>query len=215
MILLYNQIKYIYFNNKSKEMCEKIIGGNTMQELETRIVDIDVDNIRKILSENNAEKVKSEDQINDIYDFEDGRLLAQKGYARIRTVNDRINNKTVVFMTTKKMLSQERFKVMEENETIIDNKTMGEGIFKSLGLIKKESIKKYRESYKLFDSLIEIDINDKSFCPFPYLEIETSSEEELKKIVSILGYTLEDTTSATIYDILKERNLSPKNNKGL
>ncbi len=186
-----------------------------MHELETRIIDIDVDNIRKILLENNAQKVKSEDQMKDIYDFEDGRLLAQKGYARIRTVNDLLLNKTIVFMTTKKMISQERFKIMEENETIIDDKTMGEGIFKSLGLIKKESIKKYRESYRLFNSLIEIDINDKSFCPFPYLEIETSSEEELQKIVTILGYTLEDTTSATIYDILKERNLSPQNSKGL
>lgn len=186
-----------------------------MHELETRIIDIDVDNIRKILLKNNAQKVKSEDQINDIYDFEDGRLLAQKGYARIRTVSDRLLNKIIVFMTTKKMISQERFKVMEENETIIEDKTMGEGIFKSLGLIKKQSIKKYRESYKLFDSLIEIDINDKSFCPFPYLEIETSSEEELEKIVTILGYTLEDTTSATIYDILKEKNLSTKNNNGL
>ncbi|WP_283624213.1 class IV adenylate cyclase [Clostridium butyricum] len=186
-----------------------------MHELETRIIDIDVDNIRKILLENNAQKVKSEDQINDIYDFEDGRLLAQKGYARIRTVNDLLLNKTIVFMTTKKMISQERFKIMDENETIIDDKTMGEGIFKSLGLMKKESIKKYRESYRLFNSLIEIDINDKSFCPFPYLEIETSSEEELEKIVTILGYTLEDTTSATIYDILKERNLSPQNSKGL
>ena len=186
-----------------------------MKELETRIVDIDVDNIRKILLENNAEKVKSEDQVNDIYDFEDGRLLAQKGYARIRTVNDKINNKTIVFMTTKKMISQERFKVMEENETIIEDKIMGEGIFNSLGLIKKESIKKYRESYKLFNSLIEIDINDKNFCPFPYLEIETSSEEELEKIVSVLGYTLEDTTSATIYDILKERNLSSNNSRNL
>ncbi|MDB2151522.1 class IV adenylate cyclase [Clostridium butyricum] len=186
-----------------------------MHELETRIIDIDVDNIRKILLENNAQKVKSEDQINDIYDFQDGRLLAQKGYARIRTVNDLLLNKTIVFMTTKKMISQERFKIMEENETVIDDKTMGEGIFKSLGLIKKESIKKYRESYRLFNSLIEIDINDKSFCPFPYLEIETSSEEELEKIVTILGYTLEDTTSATIYDILKERNLSPQNSKGL
>lgn len=113
-----------------------------MHELETRIIDIDVDNIRKLLLENNAQKVKSEDQINDIYDFEDGRLLAQKGYARIRTVNDLLLNKTIVFMTTKKMISQERFKIMEENETIIDDKTMGEGIFKSLGLIKKESIKK-------------------------------------------------------------------------
>lgn len=186
-----------------------------MQELETRIIDIDVENIRNILLENGAEKVKMEDQINDIYDFEDGRLLAKKGYARIRTVNDRLNNKVVYFMTTKKMLSQERFKVMEENETIILDKVMGEGIFKSLGLILKESNKKYRESYKIYDSLVEIDINDKSFCPFPYLEIETDSEEKLEKIVKLLGYTLEDTTSKTIYDILAERGISSNNPKGV
>ena len=175
-----------------------------MQELETRIIDIDVENIRSILLSNGAEKVKMEDQINDIYDFEDGRLLQKKGYARIRTVNDMLNNKVVYFMTTKKMLSQERFKVMEENETIIEDKQMGEGIFKSLGLILKESNKKYRESYKLHDCLIEIDINDKSFCPFPYIEIETNSEENLKKVVEMLGYSLSDTTSKTIYQLIEE-----------
>lgn len=186
-----------------------------MQELETRIMDIDVDQIRSILLKNGAEKVKSEDQINDIYDFEDGRLLAQKGYARIRTVNDKLNNKVVYYMTTKKMISQDRFKVMEENETIIEDKKMGEGIFKSLGLILKESNKKYRESYKLNDCLIEIDINDKSFCPFPYLEIETSSEEKLESIVKLLGYTLDDTTSETIYEILEKRGILNNNPKGI
>lgn len=186
-----------------------------MNELETRIIDINVDNIRNILLSNNAEKVKMEDQVNDIYDFEDGRLLAKKGYARIRTVNDRLKNKIVYYMTTKRMLSQERFKVMEENETIIEDKIMGEGIFKSLGLILKESNKKYRESYRLYDSLVEIDINDKSFCPFPYLEIETDSEEKLEKIVTLLGYTLEDTTSKTIYDILADKGISSNNPKGI
>lgn len=186
-----------------------------MQELETRIVDIDVDAIKNILLSNGAEKVKMENQINDIYDFEDGRLLAAKGYARIRTVNDMLNNKILYFMTTKKMLSQERFKVMEENEVIIDNKNMGKGIFKSLGLVLKESNKKYRESYKLHDCLIEIDINDKNFCPFPYLEIETTSEDKLEKVVKLLGYTLDDTTSQTIYDILSQRGLLNKVPKGL
>ncbi|NFH85087.1 nucleoid-associated protein, partial [Clostridium botulinum] len=41
------------------------------------------------------ENIKKEDQINDIYDFEDGKLLSNKGYARIRTVTDNINNKVV------------------------------------------------------------------------------------------------------------------------
>lgn len=181
-----------------------------MKELETRIVDIDVDDIRNKLNSLGAEKVKSEDQVNEIYDFEDGRLLAAKGYARIRTTVDRIKGKETVFMTTKKMLSQDTFKVMEENEVIVDDKEMARRIFTSLGLILQESISKYRESYKINDSLIEIDINDKSFCPFPYLEIETSSIEKLEEIVNLLGYTLADTTSQTIYDILAERGIKGK-----
>lgn len=181
-----------------------------MKELETRIVDIDVDYIRNKLNSLGAEKVKSEDQVNEIYDFEDGRLLAAKGYARIRTTVDRIKGKETMFMTTKKMLSQDTFKVMEENEVVVDNGEMARKIFISLGLKLQESISKYRESYKINDSLVEIDINDKSFCPFPYLEIETSSIEKLEEIVKLLGYTLEDTTSQTIYDILAERGIQGK-----
>ena len=162
-----------------------------MKELETRIVDIDVDDIREKLLSLGGKKVKSEDQVNEIYDFEDGRLLSAKGYARIRTVTDRLSNKEITFMTTKKMLSQDTFKVMEENETIIMDAEMGR-----------------RESYELENALVEIDINDKSFCPFPYIEIETDSIENLEKVVTSLGYTLEDTTSQTIYDILAERGIT-------
>lgn len=174
------------------------------KELETRIIDIDVDSMREKLKSLGAKMIKSENQINDIYDFEDERLLKDKGYARIRTVNDLINSKEIIFMTTKKMLSQGKFKEMEENEVIVDNKNMAEGIFKSLGLKLHQSIKKYRESYKILDGLVEIDINDKEFCPFPYIEIETSSEESLQNILDLIGYTMEDTTSKTIYQLIDE-----------
>ena len=184
-----------------------------MQEFETRVMDIDVDKIRELCTKVGAINVKKENQVNDIYDFADRRLLDKKGYARIRTVEDMINNKTVYFMTTKKMLSQGKFKVMEENETIIENGEMGTKIFESLGLELQESIKKYRESYKYKNSLIEIDINDENFCPFPYIEIETTCEEELNEVLEFLGYTPEDTTSKTIYQILKERGFTP-NAKG-
>ena len=187
-----------------------------MQEFETRIMDIDIQKIREICKSVFAINVKKENQVNDIYDFSDRSLLNKKGYARIRTVEDLINNKTVYFMTTKKMISQDVFKIMEENETIIEDGEMGAKIFTSLGLELQESIKKYRESYKYKNSLIEIDINDESFCPFPYIEIETTSEEELSEIVTLLGYTIEDTTSKTIYQILKERGFTPSpKGKGL
>lgn len=181
-----------------------------MKELETRVIDIDVDDIRYKMTTLGATKVKAEDQVNEIYDFEDGRLLASKGYARVRTTIDRITGKETVFMTTKKMLSQGTFKVMEENETIVEDAEMARRIFKSLGLVLQESISKYRESYKIDDSLIEIDINDQSFCPFPYLEIETTSEEKLEEILKLIGYTLADTTSKTIYEILAERGIEGK-----
>lgn len=180
-----------------------------MRELETRIIDIDLDNIRTTLSNLNAKNVKKENQINNIFDYPDRRLLDAKGYARVRTVEDLLNNKTVYFMTTKKMLSQEKFKVMEENETVIEDGSTGEKIFKALGLELVQSIKKYRESYQYKNTLVEIDINDPSFCPFPYIEIETTSETELEEVVKILGYTLEDTTSKTIYEILADKGITP------
>ena len=175
-----------------------------MKELETRIIKIDVANIRNILIQNGAKKIKEVNKVNDIYDFEDGRLLAKKGYARIRTIDDLLNKKIVYYMTTKRMLSQGMFKEMEENETIIEDKNAGEAIFASLGLVLKESINKYRESYEIDGSLVEIDINDTSFCPFPYIEIETDSEQKLEQIVKLLGYTMEDTTSKTIYQLIEE-----------
>lgn len=181
-----------------------------MKELETRILNIDVDEIRDKLLQIKAVKVKSENQINKIFDFPDKRLLQDKGYARIRIVEDLLNGNSHCYMTTKKLLSQEKFKIMEENETEISNSTEGENIFISLGLELSYTLKKYRESYLYKNTLVEIDINDKSFCPFPYIEIETNFEDELTEVVELLGYSLTDTTSKTIFEILKEYKIEHK-----
>lgn len=175
-----------------------------MKELETRILDIDVNDIILKLNSIGAIKVKQENQINNIYDFNDKRLIKNKGYARIRTIEDMLNSSTHYFMTTKKLLTQDTFKVMEENETEVLNVKSAENIFKSLGLELIQSIKRYRESYKYNNTLIEIDINDKSFCPFPYIEIESPNTRELEQVVLILGYTMNDTNSQTIYEILEQ-----------
>lgn len=182
--------------------------------METRIIKIDVDNIRSIMQKIDAKKVKLENQINNIYDFEDRRLLSKKGYARIRVVEDLLNEEEKVYMTVKKLLNSEKYKVMDEKETVIQDAEMGKAIFESLGLKLCASIKKYRESYKYKNTLIEIDINDKSFCPFPYIEIESEYEREIEEVVKLLGYTMKDTTSKNIYDILEEEK-NIKLNTGL
>ncbi|WP_315121048.1 CYTH domain-containing protein [uncultured Clostridium sp.] len=181
-----------------------------MNELEVKILNIDLNYIRRKLKELNCEKVKEENQINNLFDFKNKDLLKQQGYARIRIVEDLLNKKYKYYMTVKKLLSDERFKIMEENEVIISDPIEGEMIFKSLGLELTQSIKKYRESYKYKNSLVEIDINDKSFCPFPYIEVESPNEKELEEVVLMLGYKIEDTTSKSIYELIEIFN-----NKGI
>lgn len=175
-----------------------------MNEMELRIINIDVDKIREKLLKLPSNLAKKENQVNKIFDFQDKRLLAQKGYARIRIVEDILKNEKHNYMTTKKMISQEKFKIMEENEVEISDPLEGENIFYSLGLTLFTSIGRYRESYKYKNTLIEIDINDEAFCPFPYIEIETQDEAELQEVLSKLGYTMKDTTTKTIFELIEE-----------
>lgn len=172
-----------------------------MNEIETKILDIDVDDIRKKAKKLNAPMVKSENQINKIFDFPDKRLVISKGYARIRIVENLLDHSSHYYMTTKKIISQNKFKIMQENETEIFDAISGENILRSLGLELIETVKKYRESYQYKNTLIEIDINDKTFCPFPYIEIESKDEIELEEVILLLGYTMEQTSSKSIYEI--------------
>ncbi|MHC1720262.1 MAG: class IV adenylate cyclase [Clostridiaceae bacterium] len=175
-----------------------------MKEMEVKILNIDPDSIRSRLKSIGAELVKKENQVNKIFDFPDKKLLKGKGYARIRLVEDLINGSQHCYMTVKKLVNQDRFKIMEENETKINDSIEGENIFKALGLIQFSSIARYRESYRYKKSLIEIDINDKVFFPVPYIEIETKDEEELEEIVGMLGYKMKDVTAKTIFELLEE-----------
>ncbi|MCJ7687721.1 MAG: CYTH domain-containing protein [Clostridiaceae bacterium] len=154
-----------------------------------------MEEIRRKLLNINAPKVKEENQINNIYDFSDRRLLKNKGYARIRTVKDELKNSTVHYITTKKLISQEKYKIMEEHESEIKDEFAAKGIFESLGLSLIQSFKKYRESYKYKNTLIEI---------------ESSDETEIEEVVHLLGYRLSDTTSKSIYELIELNKLENK-----
>lgn len=181
-----------------------------LKEMEIRILEIDVHSMRNKLLSLGCTKVKEENQINLIYDFPNKKLLNNKGYARIRIIEDLMTNKTTNYMTVKKLLSSEKYKIMDEHETEILSSDQGKKILESLGLCLVQGIKKYRESYKFKDTLIEIDINQKDFCPFPYIEIESHDENQIKEVVRLLGYAMEDTTSKTIYEILKDKGVAKK-----
>lgn len=176
-----------------------------MREIEVKILSIDLDKIISILESHKLERVKNESQINTIYDFPDFRLKAAKGYARVREVKDMVTGKEKSYLTVKKMISQEKYKEMDEAETIIESPMEGHHLFKSLGLIVRKVVAKNRISYRYKNSLIELDSVNHEEYPFPLLEIESQHEDELKEIVSLLGYTMDDTTSMTMTEIVAQK----------
>ena len=115
-------------------------------EIEVRILDVDIHEIRRKIFEYNGVLVKKENQINKLFDFDDDRLLRNNGYARIRIIKDLISDKNFYYMTSKRTLSKssDKYKVMDEQEVLIDSWEIGENIFKSLGL-KNDEITKKRE----------------------------------------------------------------------
>lgn len=175
-------------------------------EIEVRILDIDIDEMRDKLLKNRAVLVKKENQVNKLFDFEDNRLLKSNAYARIRIIKDLILNKDFFYMTFKRRIDDENinYKIMDEQEIKISDAIVGEKIFKSLGLNLTCEVNKYRESYKIFDVLVEIDVNDRNFYPNPYVEIEGNSIEEINKVVEVLGYKIEDVTSKSIFEIMRD-----------
>lgn len=177
-----------------------------MNEIEVKIINIDKSAIIAKLEALGCTRVKDESQINTIYDFPDLRLLSKKGYARVREVKDKLTGGTTAYMTLKLMLSQEKYKVMEENETLINDPAAAHGIFKGLGLIVRKILIKDRISYAYKRSLVEIDDVAHTEYPFPLFEVESAYEDELKEIVELLGYTMADTTSMTMAEIVAARD---------
>ncbi|EIA24401.1 adenylate cyclase, partial [Candidatus Arthromitus sp. SFB-2] len=42
--------------------------------------------------------------------------------------------------------------------------------------------------------------------PNPYVEIEGESINEIEEVVNILGYSMEDTTSKSIFELIEDLN---------
>ncbi len=177
-----------------------------MNEIEVKILSVDIPRITGLLETKSLQRVKNEKQVNTIYDFTDLRLKAEKGYARVRVTEDKDTGEKKTFITVKKMLSQEKYKEMEEAETEVLNEEEAHHILKALGLEERKKIIKDRISYKYKNSLIEMDDVDHKEYPFPLLEIETHHEDELKEIVSMLGYTMDDVTSKTMTEIVADKD---------
>ena len=156
-----------------------------MKEIEAKVLDVDVEELKDKLEEISAEKIFEETVKSEFYDFEDGRI-EQNGQIRLRTVGKKS------FITRKTDVEDDRAKVKEEIEFDIDDKNQARQFLKSIGLQKIEQGEKKRAKWKK-DS-IEYVIDWYPEIP-PLLEIEAPTHEKLEDAFDELGYSMDETVN--------------------
>lgn len=163
-----------------------------MEEIEVKILNINKDEIIQKLDSFGAKKV-FDGPMNSVYlDYED-KLKNKEKMLRIRQKGE----KCILTLKIKKKDSEA--KINDEYETEVKNFEEARIIFKNLGFKEFATDFRKRISYKFRNSLVEIDIYET--IP-PFLEVESPNKDELKEIVKLLGFSMEQTKKWTGKEVL-------------
>jgi len=160
-------------------------------ELEIRFLDVDVDEIVARLEKIGAQKVGDWLQERFVFQFpsnDDGALR----WIRLRTNGEQA---TVAY----KHIHTDSLDGTEEIEFEVNNFQAAEQFLEKCGYIKEGPQQNKRIRYMLDG--VEIDIDTWPDCP-PWVEIEGSSEEQIKMTCEKLGLDFSKGTSCGVLDIL-------------
>lgn len=183
--LLFFEIDNLLTEENKKEL-ESIIKTNNFTEL------LEKENLIEIL--NNKELV------NFLEKFHNN----SKKWIRLR----KTNKKTT--LTVKHILADNGTSLQQMMETEMEVPSIKEAndFLQALGYSHKSYQEKRRTSYILDNH--EIDIDTWPGLP-TYMEIEGESEEDLNKILNLLGYSMKDTVSCTVDEIYKNLGIDSLN----
>ena len=171
-----------------------------MKEIEVKILEIDVEEVRKKLLALGAEKVLDTNLEYTIFDFPDCRLFKKRNLLRVRKVNDKVE------LCLKHKNKQEEVRSAEEIEINTSDYEKTIQILLELNFQIVTEGKKHRKSYILGKIKFEID----TYPDIPaYLEIESDNEKDLREAVKKLGFTMEQTTSMNGFELIQKYRGTP------
>lgn len=172
-----------------------------MNEIEVKVLNIDRDGLRQKLQALGAKCEGREFQQNRMYDYPDRRLYLQEdgSYIRIRVIRSLENNQTQSLLTLKKTLSREKYKIAQETETPVADPEAMEQFLLQLGFVRVRIDEKIRESWVW--QAIRFELDEWAGLP-PYLEVEASNEADVAHGLAQLGYTLAQSTSMNLNEVL-------------
>lgn len=164
-----------------------------MEEIEVKILNINKNDVVKKLLQLGAEKV-FDGPMNSVYlDDENNNLAGGKKMLRLRQKGEKC------FVTLKIKKVNELARVNDEYEINVCDFDKTRLIFKKLGFTEYSTDLRKRISFKLKNSLVEIDLRDD--IP-PFLEVESPSIQQLNEIIELLGFSTSDAKKWSGKDIM-------------
>jgi adenylate cyclase class 2 len=165
-----------------------------LKEIEVKILEINVVEVEKKLKGMGAERVFEGEVISIYFDFSDKCLEKESKILRLRQKGNE------VILTYKELISQDKTKIMDEYELVVDDFEIMKGIFERIGLFPLYEFKKHRTTYKLNETSFEID----KYPDIPaFLEIEAPNLNTIDELISELGFSKEKVNSYSIRDVLE------------
>lgn len=162
---------------------------------------IKINNLTSLLEKDNLIEILNEKElINFLEKFHNN----SKKWIRLRKTNKRTT------LTVKHILADNDTSLQQMMETEMEVPSIKEAndFLQALGYSHKSYQEKRRISYILDNH--EIDIDTWPGLPI-YMEIEGESEEDLNKILNLLGYSMKDTVSCTVDEIYKNLGIDSLN----
>lgn len=175
-------------------------------EIEVKIFEIDISDLQARLKATGCVYEGREFQRNHMYDYPDQRLYLQQdgSYVRLRQRHWLDCGRQEIRLTFKQTLSRETYKIADETETTVSDFAAADLILQKLGLIQTRIDEKLRESW-IWQSpggkTVRFEIDEWAGLP-PYLEVEADSEALVSEALALLDYTLQDTSTANLREVL-------------
>lgn len=164
-----------------------------MKEIEVKVIEINKEDVEKKLANFKAKKIGEWDIETILFDTSEKELEKKKNLLRLR-------KKGKVYLTFKGKEKKKLARVAEELEIEVSDFETTKRLLERIGFVSKNFRPKHRVSYKIKNSLIEID----DYFDIPlFLEIESPNEEELKEIIKMFGFEKEKIKTWNGFDLLK------------
>lgn len=176
-----------------------------VKELEVKVLNIDIESIEKKILSLGGKSIAKELQVNTLIDSTTNPIKSYlDGYLRIRETKDLLNNTESTTFTLKKKIINKDIRESIELNTGIENKDVMLNILSDLGFDKIEIGHKKRTSYLFEGARIDLDIWDNKTYPYPYMEIEVESKEDLDRVLDILEIDRKNISLKSIAELRNE-----------